>query len=481
MIGTEEKSATHTMQDSLLSAHRGSGYSLSRLFFNFYLLAMGSFVAIAFFADLIISTAQRGITDEYARRFMRGTITLIEEDLMRYPRGAWPKRIKTLDEKFAYRLEIIDRYLLKIPPSQEPKLDKGEIAIAHNGEIMYHLLKGTNDVLVIGPLAPSANPEHVERGIPLELRLQLLTWTLIGGIFAVALWFWIRPVWRDLESLRKTAVALGDGDFSARTPEAKSQLFKPMSDILNGMAERIQHLNETYRELTSGIAHELRTPIARLRFALEMLSATEDLDERERMWSMMEQDLNELDGLIDASLTYARLERDTPDPHFARTPLVEWLEEEVDSMRILGRNISIRLDTRSLPIRFAADVDPKAMSSAVKNLLRNALKYCRSNIHVTAEKIQDKVCIHVDDDGIGIAPEDRERIFSAFTRLDRSRDRATGGYGLGLAIVRRVLDMHGGSASAGTSPLGGARFTLCWPIRRSGSLYTPPRRSPEEQ
>ena len=75
---------------------------------------------------------------------------------------------------------------------------------------------------------------------------------------------------------------------------------------------------------------------------------------------------------------------------------------------------------------------------------------------------QDRIVVHVDDDGIGIPPEDREHVFSAFTRLDRSRDRATGGYGLGLAITRRVLELHGGTATADAAPLGGARFTLAW-------------------
>jgi len=472
MTGTEEgKSAVNAMRNALPYQLSGKRYSLSRLFFNFYLLAMGSFVAIAFTADVIISAAQRNITDEYARRFMGGTITLIEDDLMRYPKSFWPNRIRHLDEKFAYKLGLIDRHLLKIPPSQEPKLDRGEIALAQNGEIMYHQLTGTNDVLVIGPLAPTTSRGSIERGIPLEMRLRLLTWTLIGVIFAVALWFWVRPVWRDLENLRQTAAALGDGDFSARTPDARSHLFRPMADLLNGMAERIQQLNATHRELSSGIAHELRTPIARLRFALEMLSATDDASERERLWSMMEQDLDELDGLIDASLTYARLERDAPDPHFYRTPFNEWLEDEVDSMRILGREIDIRLDTRSLPGRMAVDMDTKAMSSAFKNLLRNALKYTRTRIDIRAERIKDKICIHVDDDGIGIPAEERERIFSAFTRLDRSRDRSTGGYGLGLAIVRRVLDLHGGKASASMSPLGGARFSLCWPVRHTSLFF----------
>jgi two-component system sensor histidine kinase RstB len=94
--------------------------------------------------------------------------------------------------------------------------------------------------------------------------------------------------------------------------------------------------------------------------------------------------------------------------------------------------------------------------------LRNAIKYATKHISVSAELVGEDIRINVDDDGIGIPPAEREHIFSAFTRLDRSRDRSTGGYGLGLAIARRVLELHGGSAKADASPLGGARFTLSW-------------------
>ena len=274
---------------------RGGRYSLSKLFFNFYLLAMGSFVAIAFTADFVISTAQRGITDDYARRFMRGTITLIENELFRHSRGNWEKQIKILDEKFSYHLDIVERISLDrvLTASQVLKLDAGDIAIDHAGDVMYHRLGNTSKVLVVGPLAAARNQEIPER-IPLDLRLRLLTWSLIGLIFAVALWFWIRPVWRDLEALRQTARDFGDGNLEARAPTARSQLFAPLAYTLNGMAERIQQLIATHKELSSGISHELRTPIARLRFALEMLSGTDSADERDRLWAMMEGDLDEL-------------------------------------------------------------------------------------------------------------------------------------------------------------------------------------------
>jgi signal transduction histidine kinase len=446
---------------------RGSRYSLSKLFFNFYLLAMGSFVAIAFTADFVISAAQRGITDDYARRFMRGTITLIEDELFSHPRREWPKTITTLDEKFSYRLGIVERMTLdhKLTADQVNKLDAGDIAIDHDGDIMYHRLGTSSQVLVVGPLASNRNPELKDR-LPLELRLRLLTWSLIGVIFAIALWFWIRPVWRDLETLRQTARDLGDGHFDARSPAARTQLFAPLSDTMNSMAERIRQLLATHRELSCGISHELRTPIARMRFALEMLSETDERVERERLWAMMEADLDELDQLIDTSLTYARFEREAPEAHLSTVKFADWLSDEIDSVRLLGRQLEVVVDTDKLPENLCVDLDRKAMPYALRNLLRNAFKYAGKRISVNAEMVGNTIQIHVDDDGIGIPPEEREHIFSAFTRLDRSRDRSTGGYGLGLAIARRVLELHGGTATADASPLGGARFTLTWKAHR---------------
>ena len=118
-------------------------YSLSRLFFNFYLLVMGSFVAIAIFADFVISTAVKGITDDYTSRFMRGTVLLIEDELFRRPRSEWPKTIAALDRKFAYKLDIVDRWTLNLPPIQAERLDSGELAIDAQGDIIYHRLKQT--------------------------------------------------------------------------------------------------------------------------------------------------------------------------------------------------------------------------------------------------------------------------------------------------------------------------------------------------
>ena len=441
-------------------------YSLSRLFFNFYLLVMGSFVAIAIFADFVISTAVKGITDDYTSRFMRGTVLLIEDELFRRPRSEWPKAIEALDRKFAYKLSIVDRWTLNLPPIQAARLDSGELAIDVQGDIIYHRLKQTPQILVVGPISPERNPEY-PRGIPLDLRISLLTWSLIGVCLAIVVWLWVHPVWRDLEAMRQTARALGEGLFEARAPSMRSSAFRPLAETLNGMAERIQRLIATQKELSSAISHELRTPIARLRFALEILADTPEPCERERLWRTMEADLDELDGLIDSSLTYARFEREQPELDLTAVEIAPWLEEQVEASRMLARRLELQVDHSTLPPLLRVELDRKSMPYAITNLLRNAIKYAKTRIIVSAEVLGDQIQVHVDDDGIGIPVDERERVFSAFTRLDRSRDRATGGYGLGLAIARLVLEQHGGNASAAASPLGGARFTLSWPLSQN--------------
>lgn len=451
-------------------------YSWSKLFFNFYLFAMGSFIVIGFIADLIISASLQGITEDYARRFMRGTVTLIEDELRRHPVDQWAQVIRQLDEKFSYRLELSPLDRINLDENDQARLAVGEITVDPRRDVMYHRIRDTDFVLTLGPLSAAHNQEN-DRPFPSELRIRALTWALIGLGFAVVAWLWLRPLWRDLEALRQTARGLGEGKFETRAPAARSQTFALLSETLNRMAERIQLLVATQKEMSSTISHELRTPIARMRFALEMLADAEDREDRERLWKQMAGDLDELDTLIDSSLTYARFERERPEVRPQPVAIGPWIEEQIAALRPLGRHLSFQADLGTMPGTTEVDLDPRFMPFAVRNLLRNAVLYARSTITVRTgteeEGGQTWFLIHVDDDGIGVPEEARERIFTAFTRLDRSRDRSAGGYGLGLAIAKLILELHGGHAQADTSPEGGARFTLRWPLRCPPPLPSP--------
>jgi signal transduction histidine kinase len=148
--------------------------------------------------------------------------------------------------------------------------------------------------------------------------------------------------------------------------------------------------------------------------------------------------------------------------HWQSVPVRPWLE------RIAGKS-----ESDSVEIEASADIssdaawmDPRLMELALSNLLVNAMKYARHIVHCKLMNDAGDYILTVEDDGPGIPEEAREEIFRAFTRIDDSRNRDTGGSGLGLAVVYRVAQLHGGVAFVSSSPkLGGARFSIRWPAK----------------
>src|SRR5690242_1593874 len=176
----------------------------------------------------------------------------------------------------------------------------------------------------------------------------------------------------------------------------------------------------------------------------------------------MERDVSDLDDLVGELVLLARLREAppyTPREVPAATLIDDVLRRAQDEMRASGRSVAIE-PPRHLPESLSCDA--KSLARALANLLRNAVRYARSKVAVTVERSASGTVISVDDDGPGVPPAERERLFEPFTRIERSRGRDSGGVGLGLAIVRSVAEWHGGEASISDSPLGGARVSISW-------------------
>ena len=301
---------------------------------------------------------------------------------------------------------------------------------------------------------------------PDPLDMNLLYWSmnvLIGAALLACLLFWLRPHWRDLERLKSTAAQLGRGNLSERTQIPASSNIGSLASVFDTMADDIEGLLNQQRDLLNAVSHELRTPLTRLDFGLA-LALSEDLPQasRERLQSLVAH-IRELDELVLELLSYSRLQNPAQLPE--RVDVV--LDEFIDS--VLG-SVDDELENPEIVIDVALDctverfsLDPRLTARALQNLLRNATRYCDKRIQVGVKVCADGCEIWVDDDGIGIPVEQRERIFEPFYRLDRSRDRATGGFGLGLAISRRAMEAQGGTLTALASPLGGARFRVWLP------------------
>ncbi|HGX92167.1 MAG TPA: HAMP domain-containing protein, partial [Candidatus Tenderia sp.] len=390
------------------------------------------------------------------QRLSNSTFNLIEMRLRTQPAAQWPALVAELNQYFTFPLQLLEPQAIELADDLKADLMNGEVVwqkVDDHTDYLYRRMAGTPFVIKMGSF-----------DAPLALN-YLLTILIMSMAFLVALavLYWVYPLWRDLKRLRVSAEAFGEGDFSARATLPRRSVLRHLSEAFNGMAQRIQRLISSHKELTNAVSHELRTPIARLRFGMEMLQSARGEADRARYLRSMSADIDELDQLVAELLTYARFDRDRPALKFRCQPVAPWLAETVRQARIGNSQIAVEDEVQG-EATAEARFEPRLMARALGNLLQNAQRYARRQVRVSFS-CDDGVCqLCVDDDGPGIPPHQRQSVFEAFKRLDASRDRDTGGYGLGLAIVQRISQWHGGTVSVTDSPLGGARFTIRWPV-----------------
>ena len=231
------------------------------------------------------------------------------------------------------------------------------------------------------------------------------------------------------------------------------------------MADNINALIASKKQLIDGIAHELRTPLVRLRYRLEM---SENLTAAESQ--ALNRDISQLEALIEELLTYARLDRPQNELHLSTPDLPTWIQTHIDDVQSV--NPQRTLLTRVTPGDYGA-LDMRLMERVLDNLMNNAMRYSESTLRIGLDLQDNQARLTVEDDGPGIAPDARETVFEPFVRLDPSRDRATGGCGLGLAIVHSIAQAMGGTVQCGESELGGACFCFSWPVYHNIALPVP--------
>lgn len=431
------------------------GDTMKRIFLSFYLfivivLMLAIFVVIPL-VDHYAAAPFDAQFNQYYRELVRGPFFMLRQDLLQRPEQGWAERLQALQPEYGYPLALLAISRENFPQTEIDRLKNGEILVSADYHQFWQRVDQSNYALAIGPFpSPGINS-----------LLDIWTWGLFLVLLGFAALLWALPFWRQLRTISKTALALGEGQLDARARLPNSSALLPLANTFNQMAERIQSLLTAQKELTNAVSHELRTPIARLRFGLEMLETSSEPQIRAHYVTGIHQDLNELDGLISELLTYARYDWKEFRLKMQEHAVAPWLEGVLTE---LSRKISAHLQQAYLiDDQLVASFEPKHLGRAVGNLVQNADRYGNGLIKVSLEQQDQDLLIHVDDDGPGIPEADWERIFEPFARLDASRNRESGGYGLGLAIVKRVVDSHRGTVTVSSSPLGGSRFTICWP------------------
>jgi len=314
-----------------------------------------------------------------------------------------------------------------------------------------------------------------EKGLSKRLQREEGAYGLMGlGVVMLLVigggYFLVSPLVKKLRKQEDTIGRLADGDFSARVPDSSSRdAIGRLGTRINEMADRIQELLANQRQLLQAVSHELRTPTSRIGFSLEMLADAKTDEERRRRIDSLGEDLNDLDNLLDELLTFLRFDQGTHELAPEPCDLEAMLNGIIRRVSRHRPEITIELasaNPQHPQNPCVAPVSRKFFPRAVENLLMNAIRYANAKIVVRcARNARSRaIVIEVEDDGPGIPAEDRERIFEPFTRVDSSRDRRSGGAGLGLAIARRIVVRHQGSISASASSTGGALFRIELPL-----------------
>jgi signal transduction histidine kinase len=304
-------------------------------------------------------------------------------------------------------------------------------------------------------------------GPPLPNELKLVVLTLVGiAIAAVGLG---RSIARPLDRVAQAASRLGAGDLGARTGLRRNDEVGTVARAFDDMADRLVALLRAQTELVANVAHELRTPLARIRVALD-LAAEGDLATARKSLAEIGEDLGELEGLVSDILVSARMDLAAGNAPGVAPPLHRAPVDVGAVVEQAAERIRHRFPQRVVRTDVDADVPPVSADAvllrrALDNLLDNARKYSSApaEIVVRAHRRGGDATIEVVDAGEGIAPEDLERLFTPFFRADRSRTRATGGVGLGLALSRRIVEAHGGTLVARSAPGEGTTMTITLP------------------
>ena len=403
--------------------------------------------------------------DKITERQMKALPIFVLDYLVYYP-GQEKEYLAKIQQHFSYPVNI--KNIQELPLDSEQigrlRLDHSIILYRDNAtvrgttiSIVSPMPNSPSEVLVLGPV-PLFNwmPFQLAAGITL-----LSMFMLSLGVYGLIL-----PMQRKIRQVNYALNRTKSGDLNMRLPVDGTDEMASLASSYNSMSDHIQRLIEAQRELMRAVSHELRTPVARIRFGMEMLAEEDDYEYRLQQVEMIDKDIEALNTLIDEIMTYAKLEQGMPSLEIEKIVLVEVLEQVATETEALKTQKDIQL--LAPPVTLEVEAERRYLHRVVQNLVGNAVRYCDHKVLISGginEQGMAYVC--VEDDGPGIAEQDRERVFEAFARLDDSRTRASGGYGLGLSIVSRIAYWFGGKIEVDQSPnLGGARFMMVWPAKR---------------
>lgn len=298
----------------------------------------------------------------------------------------------------------------------------------------------------------------------------IATAAAIAALLACVIGYFVsRGMAQPIQRITSTAKQIRNGDLTARTGVTGTDEIGQLGETFDDMATTIERDIKLEHRLTGDVAHELRTPLMAMQATVE---AMQDgvLPADDEHLEVVASEVRRLSRLIDAMLKLSRLENGTTEVKVEKTDMVYLVKSLVSAQHQLfhERGLHLRFVDETAHGELYADVDPDLIREAIVNLMSNAMRYTNADGWVKVSLRQDRsdVLVSVQDTGIGIAKEDIPQTFSRFWRSDVSRERVSGGLGVGLAITKEIVDKHNGTILVESELGKGTTFTLRIPQRR---------------
>lgn len=302
-----------------------------------------------------------------------------------------------------------------------------------------------------------------EIGIALDysFKVRVVVATLLSLLMVQVLAHGMTSPLRDMAG---AARAMARGDYTRRVRATARDEVGDLAHAFNRMAAQLAEVDRQRRDLVANASHELRTPITALQALLENLVDGVEQPDADTLRTALAQ-TERLGQLVGQLLDLSRLESGAAQVEPEPVPLRDFVEQAVREAELAGRDVLLSGDVT--PADLAVDADPARLHQVLANLLDNASRHSPpgGRVTVTARPHADGVRLAVTDQGPGIPIQQRDRVFERFSRLDGGRAARDGGGGLGLAIAREVVELHGGAMHAEDNEPSGCRMVVDLPVR----------------
>ncbi|MFE4353467.1 ATP-binding protein [Peribacillus butanolivorans] len=337
-----------------------------------------------------------------------------------------------------------ERYIATVTPFNSDKVNEGYV----------YMFKNTGDV----------------EDLISQLNKHFLFATLLLLFFMlITIYFLSKALTRPLITMKEATTKLSKGNFSVSVPVRSKDELGELAQSIQSLANELNYLKKERNEFLASISHELRTPLTYIKGYAD-IARRKDLDiaERTQYLEIIHEESKRLNSLLDELFNIARMDVNTFTISKETVPLSSFLQSVYEKVlpAFTNKNIQLNLECKD---NLFMDIDPSRFEQVLLNLLDNALKYSNEYTVTTIKATESigNISISIIDQGVGIPRADIPHVFDRLYRVEKSRARATGGFGLGLSIVKQLVEVQGGTISVKSSIEQGTCFTIIFKEKKN--------------